>query len=70
MRHKAETKHIQLLPSDPCLEGLLWKILGSASINTSENLKRNLHPKLSGKRQTRPAIKNFSQNQYWMKAAL
>jgi hypothetical protein len=48
LRAKASRKKILLLPSTPCLEGLLLEILGEPSVGTSDNLKRSFHPKLSG----------------------
>ncbi|GAC1317498.1 MAG: hypothetical protein NVS3B11_02080 [Collimonas sp.] len=48
LRNKAKKTKIQLLPSMPCLEGLLLQILGRPATGASEVLKRRLHPLLSG----------------------
>ena len=48
LKVKARKNKIQLLPSEPCLEGLLLQILHQPAKGSSANLKKMLHPKLSG----------------------
>lgn len=48
LKVKARKNKIQLLPSEPCLEGLLLQILNEPVKVSSANLKKIMHPKLSG----------------------
>jgi hypothetical protein len=60
LRSKARKSAIQLLPSTPCLEGLLLQILDKSAAGASEALKRRLHPLLSGS----PTDKTSYQQRY------
>ncbi|TMO53096.1 RloB domain-containing protein [Pseudoalteromonas phenolica] len=46
---EAKSKKIRLIGSNPCLEGLLLKILGKRVPASSNDCKEELHPMLSGK---------------------
>lgn len=45
----ARARRIRLIPSDPCLEGLLLRILNRAVPETSADCKQVLHEELDGK---------------------
>ena len=50
LKKHAENNKIKLVPSSPCLEGLLLEILDEFKMDSSQHLKEKMHPKLSGKK--------------------
>ena len=50
LKNDAEENEIKLVPSSPCLEGLLLEILDEFKMDSSQHLKEKMHPKLSGKK--------------------
>ena len=49
LKNDAEENEIKLVPSSPCLEGLLLEILDEFKMDSSQYLKAKMHSKLSGK---------------------
>ena len=50
LKKHAKKNKIKLVPSEPCVEGLLLEILDEFKMDSSQHLKEKMHPKLSGKK--------------------